>query len=321
MPRRKKSLFEWWMERINKLVGLKPSPDEILSIVSKRVPHYDEYIYTKGVWIGIKLSILAYYLDVYTIVARNHFDEICYVDTFAGSGIVKIIEGNDSMYLYGSSILSILVPRISKKFDKYFFVELDQHKAIILENVIKALDELGIVDHNKVRIIQGDMNKVNYFSLLKECKHSLIFIDPEGTEPRWNTINNLLRLDADLLFNFMISGIRRAWGNWRKGNLSEVPALDEFYGDNSWTNAKNEEDLLNIYIDKLVKNHRIVIPIMVKASRLFYYYILLIVRPTRGGNPWLEPINRYLKPRIERTDSLTFSRLLGVFRGKMRPLF
>ncbi len=320
MPRRKKSLYEWWMDRINTLTGLNPSPNKIFNVISKTIPKAFDYLYSRGPWTGIKLSILAYYLDVYTIIAKKYFNQICYVDTFAGSGIVKIHEGNESLLLYGSPLLSILVPRQEKKFDRYVFIELDYLKSAILRKAIDALAEWGIVDSTKVTIITGDMNYVDYSYLLRNCRHSLVFVDPEGTEPKWSTINKLLDLNIDLLFNFMTSGIRRIWGNWRNGRFSSVNALDEFYGDDSWKKASNDEDLLNIYIDKLRSKRDIVIPIKVMGSHAFYYHILLAVRRTSRGNPWLSPIIKSLKPRIERTDSTVFNKLIEVFRGRMKPL-
>ena len=48
---------------------------------------------------------------------------------------------------------------------------------------------------------------------------------------------------------------------------------------------------------------------------MFYYYIILATRKTVRGNPWLEPVEKRLKPRIERTSGELFRQLLSVFEG------
>ncbi|MEM4469049.1 MAG: three-Cys-motif partner protein TcmP [Candidatus Nezhaarchaeales archaeon] len=283
------------------------------------MPRAYEYIYrSDNAWPGIKLSILAYYLDIYTLVAKKYFEEICYVDTFAGSGIIEIRSGNEGVLLYGSPILSILVPRSKKKFNKYFFVDLDQKKTSVLEKTVEVLHQRGIVNKDDVKVITADMNKVPYRDLLKDCVHALVFVDPEGTEPEWSTVNRILNLRTDLLFNFMTAGIRRSWGRAKSGGM-RCKALDSFYGDNVWMKAKDDGDLVKLYADKLNALGRKVIPIKVTGTEIFYYHILIAVKPTRGGNPWLEPVLK-LRQKVEKTDSKTFARLLDVFRGKMKPL-
>lgn len=320
MIRRNKDLWKWWMDRIKTLTDLKPTPSEILSEVAASVPKANEYIYQKDhAWPGIKLSILAYYLDIYTNIAKNNFKEICYVDTFAGSGIIHIKSGIDSVLLYGSPILSILVPRENKKFSKYFFIDNDLKKSIVLERAVEVLHKRGLVDKSKVKILTADMNNIQYSDLLKECAHSLVFVDPEGMEPKWTTIKSILELKTDVLFNFMTAGIRRVWGRAKSDGVG-YELLNSFFGNNAWKHAEKEDKLLELYINNVKNLNKVVLRIRVRGTKQFYYDVLVITRPTKGGNPWLQAVRKYLKPNVEKTDSNTFARLLKVFTGKVKPL-
>ncbi|MEM1820590.1 MAG: three-Cys-motif partner protein TcmP [Thermofilaceae archaeon] len=313
------------MERINTLTNLNPSPEEIFNKVKEKVPDAEKMIYqVDNPWSGIKLAIHAYYIDIYVTIAKKYFKEIYYVDAFAGSGIIaiKIRSDSEKIFFYGSPILSILVPQNKNvKFDKYFFIEVDENRALILKKVIEVLHEHQIVNKDNVKILIKDMNKVPYKSLLRNCKHSLVFVDPEGLEPKWSTISSILDLPTDVLFNFMTSGIRRIWGTVKSKGVGDE-ALNSFYGDDSWRIAENDEDLLQIYKDKIEREfpRRIVTNVRVRGDKLFYYDILTITRRTKRGSPWLIAINERLKPHVEQTDSETFTYLLEIFKGKLKPL-
>jgi len=175
LGRKRKGFLEWWIDRLNTLSSISPSPNVSFDYVKKVFPRAEEYLYLQGPWTAIKLAIIAYYQDVYTIIAREHFGKICYVDAFAGPGLVKIKEYDK--LLYGSPILAILVPRQNKKFDKLFFIELDSNKARILRGIVDYLTQNGFINKNQVSIICQDMNSINYNSLLKECDHSLVFLE------------------------------------------------------------------------------------------------------------------------------------------------
>jgi three-Cys-motif partner protein len=304
------------MDRLNTLSNLTPSSGELFKEIVRRVPKASEAIYSKGAWTAIKLSIIAYYLDLYTIIAREHFDTICYVDTFAGSGLVRITEYD--RILYGSPLLGILTPRRNKKFDKFYFVELDRNRIQLLSESVNILAREGYVERDKVQIIPRDMNRINYKELLGKCSHSFFVLDPECTEPHWKTVESILKLPADFSLNFMTAGIRRIWGTLRK-DPQRANAMNLFYGGKDWIKARNELDLLNMYVRKVENLGRIPVNIEVKGPGMFHYHIIFAVRPTSGGNPWLDAVYR-LKERVEKTDYGTFRRLLNVFYGKTKPL-
>jgi len=318
---KKKDFLDWWNDRLNVLARMSPLPEEVFDYIVKKFPHAVNFLYLQGSWTAIKLAIIAYYQDVYTIIAKKHFGKICYVDAFAGSGIVKIKD--HGRLLYGSPILAILVPRQNKKFDKLFFIELDMHRTMVLKEIINYLAMEGKVSKDQVVIMNKDMNTVNYDKLLKDCDHSLVFLDPEGTEPHWTTVSNLLKLNIDFVMNFMTAGIRRIWGNYRRNpqkGSGYANRLTEFYGDETWKNASNEHDLLNIYLSKIKSIRSVIETIEVKGPRMFHYHIIFAFRRTLRGNPWLTAIRR-LKERIERTKYDVFETVLDVFYGRIKPLW
>ena len=58
---------------------------------------------------------------------------------------------------------------------------------------------------------------------------NIAFLDPEGLELHWETVQSLARMNRmDLIINFSTGGIRRAIG---RGALS---AVDQFFGTSDW---------------------------------------------------------------------------------------
>jgi three-Cys-motif partner protein len=255
--RRKKSPLKWWHDRIKTLKGSGVDPREIHEQIIAEDPSLNDVPYVKGEWTAIKLSILTYYMDIYTSVIKNHFKKnICYVDTFAGPGIVFIKEKSgkgDPIYLYGSPALAVFAPKEKAKFDRYIFIEKDVKRSNYLRMVMDKLSEQGYINRNDYHIINSDMNEINYKYILAKnwCSHSLVFIDPEGLEPKWRTVKSILSLRVDVLLNFISFGVRRIWGKAMKNNEKEKELITEFYGDESWRDASNSEDLLDMYIKKI----------------------------------------------------------------------
>ena len=303
------------MDRINLLKGLKPTPEEIHRAIVSKYPRLDEGIYEQGPWTGIKLSIIAYYTDIYTNIIKKHFPpNICYIDALAGSGIVRI---DKDIYLFGSPIIAILAPK--EKFDRYIFIEKSRNRGNYLRKVVNYLSNSGLVDRRKITLkIESDMNDINYEELMKEykCTHSLVFVDPESFEVHWSTMEKLLSLKNDIIFNFMTGWIRRSWGSVRKSEpFNYTQKLNLFFGDKTWMRAEKGEDLLEIYINKIQSYGRIVRSIRVNVTHSNFYDILIIVRPTSSGNPWLKAVDN-LKKRIEKTSRTTFERLLKIIEKK-----
>ncbi len=324
--REKKSTLKFWQDRINTLKGPVYNPRKIHDQIVDNDPGLKEVPYVKGEWTAIKLSILAYYMDIYTSIIKNRFDKnMCYIDTFSGPGIVVIQQKSkqmDPLYLFGSPVLAVFVPKERAKFDRYIFIEKDDKRYRYLRKVIDTLSNQGYLSQNSYQVINADMNTVNYRKIILEnkCSHSLVFIDPEGLEPKWRTVRSILYMPVDVLFNFITFGVRRIWGRAIRGSCEEEKLITEFYGDDSWRNASGSNDLLDIYIDKIQSiPRRIALSIKVKITRSIYYDIILATRKTRGNNPYLRPV-RNLKKKIEETKLEEFDKILDVITGRRATL-
>ena len=324
--RKKKDVLRWWIDRINELKGVEPSAEEVYRELKERIPRLDSIIRASP-WSGIKLTILAYYLGIYSVAIKGYRGRTCYVDTFAGPGLRLLTsgtEGEQHTVIYGSPALAILLPRMStsrKEFGNFIFVENDTENSYILEESVKILINRVGLERENVLIHKEDMNDIDYNGLLKKyrCKHGLVFVDPECCEPRWSTVENILRQPVDVLLNFMISGIRRIWGRMKEQQI-EARMLDEFFGTDEWRNASSEKDLLNTYLNQIRKTGRVVETIRVNGGDMFYYYIILAVRRTSRDNPWLDAVRNRLKPNVEKTDAKTFVRLIDILEGRQKTL-
>ncbi|MEB3759259.1 MAG: three-Cys-motif partner protein TcmP [Desulfurococcales archaeon] len=329
--RKRKDDFTWWQHRIEILKGHRdsvPSVEEIYDAASKRHPKIDNVIQAMKPWAGIKLALLSYYIGVYSTAIKSlvklEDSKICYIDTFAGSGLVLTSKvGNKKVVLYGSPSLGMIVPKAEGKsfrmMDKFIFIEENWEKSLILKTVSSLIAEKIGISEESIQVINKDMNLIDYKSLMRKhkCDHALVFVDPYCCEPKWSVISQILDLPTDVLINFMISEVRRQWGSSKS---KENAALDEYFGSREWRSAKNERDLIDLYERNISSKGRIVYKIKVHGQGLFYYYIMLVTRRTSGGNPWLEPIEKRLKPRIEKMSGNVFKRLISIFEGDIATL-
>lgn len=312
MVRKKLSTRDWWIKRLNELEG--DGKVNAANLYSQLPPNLKQIVDGKTweYWTVFKLAIHSYYLRLYTDIIKKHFKRIAYIDTFAGPGLIKVGK-KGANYFFGSPLLGILHPR--KKFDHLIFIELDKNKKDVLEYLLKILSKIG---HNNstYQVIQGDMNKVNYREILSSIDHSLVFIDPEGMEVDFSTIKKLSKLRCDLEINYMDSSVRRVFG--AKEQLQNRGKLESFFGKDV-SNVSELDQLFYFYLRNIENSDRVTRHIRVKGLGSFEYKIIFAVRPTAGGNPWLEPLED-LKRRVENTSKETFNAILNQFIGEQASL-
>ncbi|MGB9728223.1 MAG: three-Cys-motif partner protein TcmP [Thermoproteota archaeon] len=299
--KRKKDLKTWWKDRIEclsviEINGIKVSADNIYSAITKSNSHCN--FYEKGVWTSKKLAILQYYFDIYTKIQCNRLNKLFYFDLFSGSGLIKL--KNINKFIFGSSLLSILVPlKFSKHlFNKYYFVEIDKERADMLKRSIEEIKNQVSINI-EYEILVDDMNNINYEKYMKESEHSLVVIDPEGIEPKWETVSKILDNKCDVIFTFMTSGIQRLLG---KKDEKATNVIKEFIGENTVPDDIDAQKLMKLYIKKIKsKGKDATIDIPIEAKR-FKYNIIVAARKTSGGNPWLKPIDE-IKPKLKVRDT------------------
>lgn len=222
-------------------------------------------------YVRYKLNALDFYLDVTdTAMHQQKWTERFYIDLQAGPGKNRI---GDAVLL-GSPLIALASPHPATQFR---FNEFDPVNKTALERRVSAspLKE-------RVKIYQDDVNQI----VLRVCEEitnkdrnrtkdrwstfNIAFLDPEGLELHWSTVEALASMKKmDLIINFSTGGIVRSIG---RGNYL---AVDNFFGTTQW----KEVDVPN---DDPVKRRRSLIDFYRQRLEKFGYHI--DIDPNLGGD-------------------------------------
>lgn len=180
-----------------------------------------------GFWTEEKIEIFLKYVHAYLkIMAKQNF-ELIYFDGFAGSG--EIESKNYGTLIEGVAI-KVLNLDFDKKFDYYYFVELNKAKLKKLENkIIKCTKN----DKNIV-YVDDDCNKklldMSVYLRSNKFTRALAFIDPYGLEVNWNSISSYKGLGIDMWILIPTGGVNRMLT--LDGNIKEswMKKLSSFLG-------------------------------------------------------------------------------------------
>lgn len=271
-----------WLEE--KLDSLSKEAEKLSNL-------HEGVYYDVGAWAPLKLIVLLLYLDVYTkIIPKQipkHFDSMAYLDLLAGPGINRIRDTGHR--IIGSPLIAATASH--RPFTKLLLVEGKPERSKALEDRLKTE-----IDENRFEVYRENCNvavdKIVEEHLKKGRPHYLAFIDCQGLDVDWATMEKILKYPGDLIFTFQTAMIDRA--------QDHSDRLNKFYGDDSWKTAKSRDDFLRCYEDKLREYRDIVINIRIKEKRRggFYYHLIFATRKTKGGNPWLQAVD-LIKNRIE----------------------
>jgi three-Cys-motif partner protein len=293
--------LEWWRRRIETLSGFK---EEAARLYGKT-----GFAYQPGPWAILKLSVLAYYVSVYTTIIKKNFPRTYYLDVFAGPGIDRISETQD--VIFGSPLIADRIPKDNKRFDKLVLIERNRDFAKALRQLLPA-----------AAIIQADVNTNGLTEALAQIPSNdpfLAFIDPEGFEIAWTTLQPLLSRWSDIIVIFQLSQVPRM-----AGAASKTPGysqtLTRFFGTPDWQSCRVENDYLALYVAQIQKYKDVVIPIKVKGAHGFYYYVIVAVKKTRGSQGWIDAIEK-AKQEIESVTYRDIKHFLRIFRGEQKTLF
>lgn len=296
--RKKKDYLQWWMDRITTLKGFKEEAARLYNVTKTA--------YRVGSWALLKLAILAYYVDLYTGIIKKIFGRAYYLDVFAGPGI-NIVKGTNDL-IFGSPIIADRAPKPEKKFDKLILIERKEKRAMALHSLLP-----------NATIIKDDVNSGGLdkaLNLLRNDKKIpfLAFVDPEGLEMRWSTLQLLLDTWSDVIINYQPSAVNRAVGSGYNKTLTN------FFGTEEWTSYQSEEEYNELYIRQITRHKDYAIPIKVRGPRGFHYYIIVAVRKTSGTQPWINAVHR-AKENIEKADYKDAETFLRIFKGEQLTLF
>ena len=286
------------------------------------------YVFTSHPWTVLKLVFLKLYVPLYTAIIKKYYDNMVYIDLYAGSGLNNY-EGYEDAFLPGSPIIAWSYADIS--FDKMYLVEIDSKRKSKLESRLKLVTSSS----ERFKVICDDANKavhdiLNEVSKVKST-HYLAFIDPTGImQVKWPTLQALfgsiergLRGDVILLFQSRIAA--RHAGKALKGDIASKKILDDFFGDTNWMNylkdfrssSSIEDALINYLIMKIrsVRRNAIIETVYVKLFREIHYLLVFVTHKTKSGNPWLDRV-REMKNFIEKSDPSTVDSIIGEILGR-----
>ena len=185
-----------------------------------------------------------------------------YIDLQAGPGKNKFSSSGD--ILLGSPILA-LTARFP--FDNLFFVEIGKTEFDALETRVGASDrgaraKLYNDDCNVAvdRIVKSVSQMDGKYVPGKWPSLNLAFLDPEGLEVEWKTVEKLASLNRmDLIINFSTSGITRNAGQF--ADREEDTIFDRFFGTREWRSlyqrkrqfgsAAVRRELIDYYLSRL----------------------------------------------------------------------
>ncbi len=288
-------------------------------------------IYTQThLWSLLKLVFLSYSSYIYSrIMSKHHYfsDKYYYVDLFAGSGIGQVVDSDKKELVFGSPLLIAT----TRKFSKMFFCESKETSRIALKERLKAIG----INENSYEIY-GDCN-VELNKIIDQVKdgHSLIFVDPWSMEIEWGTMERLLSLNADIIFNLQSAEIAR--GVIQQGKLTN--SARKFFKNpkniyhifNNQSNSNKPELILNNYARDIINtrkeidsNKKIVretkvYKIKIKGVNSFFYDLLFITRLTSNKSPWLMGLAVAAK-NIDNIKPKTVDLALEILSGKQQTL-
>jgi len=335
LSRKGKSNIKWWTEKIDDLKGLSENAQKIDPAIAEFAADYSPWPDDDvGDWALLKLCTLRYYVEVYSNVAKKHFDKTVYIDLFAGDGFNYLRGVKD--VIIGSPLVARVTPNIetkkgeNKAFDKMILVEKDETKA----SMLRTLVEFGLLPEN-TKVFCCDANAPEVMEYIKEVlndggnNHYLAFIDPYTMEIEMDTLKELFKMNGDLIINFMASSIQRPWGNYHSPIQKSKPSkekFDKFFGDESWLKVKpsfeggSVNEMLPLYIEKINGHREIIKIIKVTGNKgKTFYYMIFAIRRTYENSPWLKAIDA-VKPRIECVDDKFIEILYQIYRGKQETL-
>lgn len=298
MRRKKTENFDWLVKHLEII-------SEFGSLVNDGNPTTDYGNYT-----ALKSIAVHYTAEVFSRVATHQnqkergFDGAVYVDLFAGTGLVKVIDTND--YIGGSPVCAILN---KFGFDYSVCVDINEKTCNYLENRLSM-----IAEQESFKVINGDSNKcINEViaSIKQKFKRPivLVFVDPQGMEIKFSTLKALSDafFSCDFLINVNAKGVSRVAGKIQKGIDNVKQSLEEYLEEDATTFLKEISEgktpqgkYASQVINLLGKKMGDTIAISDTKDNIAYY-LLGYTRLTSGGSGYIEPFIK-LKSRLEWAD-------------------
>ena len=199
-----------------------------------------------GAWTLDKLKILSQYLPAYLNATKKATERV-YIDAFAGPGTNRI--DRTGQIVDGSPLIALSARgRNGRGFDQLFFIDKEKDLAEELKAEVERRGE-----GRRTTVVQGDVNLV-LSQVMKEINPrspTFVFLDTEGIEPSWETIELLSEWQTELLVNFPLGmAINRN---------PDSAKTEAYFGTPEWRplweagRLSRTSGLINLYLKRLAE--------------------------------------------------------------------
>lgn len=190
----------------------------------------------------LKLSIIEKYLKAYTTALNGKFEELWYIDAFAGTGartvkyeempadLLAIGEPERIEQRRGSARIAI---EVTPQFDFIVFIETKLSHVAALQSLAANHPD------RRIAVVKGDANDA-IRSLVAannwRSTRAVLFLDPYGMEVEWSTLEEVASTKAiDVWFLFPLSGLyRQATRQLTDVDQYKRAALTRMFGSDAW---------------------------------------------------------------------------------------
>ena len=311
---------------------IRPIFEKYSSLKTQLVDADPKTFFPAQYWAALKLYCFAAYIHscYIPIISKNPMareiigDSFYFIDLLSGSGINLICSErhrcgssqpdscpscSKGVYTVGSALLAATS---NPPFKKMFFVDNDGGNSKTLEKRLEILKRNGMCNGDYA-VKTGDCNLV-LPELIKEIKskgayHFLAFVDNQGFDASWKTIDQLLDCYGDLVITFPTSDIIR--------NLpieSSEPALKEFLGFDNISDVGT--DPLAYYLGKITAKGKLAESISVKTGMSYHYDLIIVTKPKAPFWGVIEHIKKNIENNTAKEAEMAFS----IIAGKQKSL-
>lgn len=255
-----------------------------------------------GEWAERKLQFVASYIQRFIVSMRNKkWRAINYIDLFSGPGKNRIHDTN--RFFLGSPLIAL---GQAKQFDRYFFADAkpEHIKALKQRCPEKLLDRIEFWVGNANELVDRVVNHISG----QDKRHihdkwsslNLAFLDPEGLELEWATVEKLAKLRTDIIIYYPQMAIEREIDK-EYTQTYETP-IDKFIGDRQWREiyqpggSGKHRKLLDYYKSKLssfgyVVDDPVPEPDFRNSKNAILYRLLFISKHPLGNKFWEDVVN------------------------------
>lgn len=216
-----------------------------------------DHLYTPEVreWSLQKYKLVGSYCDIFTSGMKNKWDQLVYIDLFAGAGFAQIKETKKTYK--NSALIAMSIPN---PFTKYILCEQDDERFAALETRVRR-----DYSHLDFTLIKGDSN-LNIDKVVKaipkfNAKNTLLpfcFVDPYSLNLKFITIKAL----SNRLMDFLILQALHmdANRNFEKYLKEENSKIAEYLGIDDWrtsfeqNGSNNRKDFVKFLADHYQNN-------------------------------------------------------------------